>query len=1177
MNLKRLKWTTHFKPALVRLFLLSCLLMMFSRNTFAQEKKQILFNQESVTVAFSKLEKAFNIRFYYSSEIVDKKELISMSAKPRSLNEILAYLDASYGFIFKSNGNMIAVSKKSREVSPGGKTPKSSGEVKGRAGLFEGNDVVYVAGITVYERGSNNSAITDSKGNFRINTTSANPKLLISYVGYQTSEIEVSGNTQLNVNLREDNNTLKEVTVVSNGYQTLAKKNATGSYSTLSTEDIERRSSQSLDRILEGSVPGLSVYNGFRSVKGIRTQTGPDIQVRGGSAIQSERNTPLIIVDGFPVNQLPDNFNDVEKIDVLKDASASAIWGARAANGVIVITTKRGKQGSFNINFSSNLYLTEKSDFGTLRRASSADMISVDNEIYKKGYFTSAYFQNGVGGFSPSFDYILQKEQGLISAAQLTRKQDSLSGLSNLQQNKDLLMRTGIRQNYYLSMSGGANKYRFLFSGSYDNSKSNFIGDKTRSIQLNMRNDYEITPWLHAIADLNAVFNNQDVGVDLRSQLYGLAPYQMQLDANGNYVYSYNAFNRNSNTTLMAKGYYDNGRNLLQDARLADNQYSIFGLRTKLGLEATLAKGLTFNTYFLYDKMKTSGNNLVNEYSYAARSLLNQYASLDGNGKALFNLPKGNYLDLSETTNDNTSVRSQFNYTNLFGSKHFVSFTGGAEVKQYLTTGVTNRKFNYSDDLQSWSPINQILLLNGVIGQNGTNTIYDATAYDRFSYINTREVSYYSTGTYTYDDKYTLQGSLRFDESNLFGVDPKYRRTPLWSVGTSWDITKEKFFHIDFINLLKLRATVGLTGNYDPSTTPLLVASRAFQAATNDYRARVDASNPYNPKLRWERTKTYNLGTDIAFLRNRFQLSIDVYKKYGYDLLGTQLLDPTIGFTSTKLNGAKMVNTGLEAALTGRVLQLGDFNWTSIFNFAYNTNKITENKIAESSPVIGRVTGTVPYYVEGYPRESLWSYKWAGLSNAGDPQVYDGNGNKVLVPVLGSLEYSGSYRPKYTGGFTNIFNYKGAFASVILVYNFGGVFRREMPSMNGYDWSPVINYQVANRWKSPGDESHTDIAAYQSSPNLLYDGRDRAEMYSSNSVESSSFIRLREVQLGYKIPGTALKKTPIKSLTISAQMNNIAIWTKNKYGIDPEAVDAQTGAYYLPTPKVTTISLRAGF
>ncbi|WP_240916311.1 hypothetical protein [Pedobacter sp. HDW13] len=192
------------------------------------------------------------------------------------------------------------------------------------------------------------------------------------------------------------------------------------------------------------------------------------------------------------------------------------------------------------------MYLTEKNDFSVLKRASSADMIGVDNEIYAKGYFTGAFFQGTQGGFSPSFDYILQKEKGLISGADLSRKQDSLSGLSNLQQNKALLARMGIRQNYYLSLAGGANKYRFRFSGSYDNSKSNFIGDAYRAIQVNMRNDYEITRWLHAVADLNAVFNNQDAGTDVRSQLYGLAPYQMQLDANGNYVYDYNAFNVNT-------------------------------------------------------------------------------------------------------------------------------------------------------------------------------------------------------------------------------------------------------------------------------------------------------------------------------------------------------------------------------------------------------------------------------------------------------------------------------------------------------------------------------------------------------------------------------------------------------------------------------------------------------
>lgn len=1176
MNLTNQEWISRFQNTICMRLLLICLVSVFSLNTSGQVKKQVLFDQEPISTAFNKLEKEFNTRFYYSSAAIDKREKVSMPAKQRTLNEILAYLSANYGFVFKASGNMIAVSKKAASLPSDNIPAKNLKEVKGRAGLTEGSHIVYVAGITIREQGASNSAITDNQGNFRINTTSVAPRLLISYIGYQNSEIDVTGNAVVNVNLVEDANTLEEVTVVSNGYQTLAKKNATGSYATISSADIERRSSQSLDRILEGAIPGLSVYNGFQSVSGVRTQVGSDIQVRGGSAIQSERNTPLIIVDGFPVNQLPDNFNDVEKIDVLKDAAASAIWGARAANGVIVITTKRGKQGPLTIDFSSNLYLTQKNNFGVLGRASSADMISVDNELYQKGYFNSSFFQSGTGGFSQSFDYILQKERGLISAATLAKKQDSLSGLSNLQQNRDLLMQTGIRQNYYLSLAGGANKYRFRFSGSYDNNKSNFIGDDGSNIQMNMRNDYEITPWLHMVADLNAVFNHQNIGTDLRSQLYGLAPYEMQVDDAGNYVYSYNSFNKNTNATLMAKGYYDNGKNLLQDARLADNESSVFGIRTKFGLEATLAKGLTLNTYFLYDKMKTSGNNLSNEYAYATRSFLNQYASLDANGKAFFNLPKGNYLNLTETTNDNTSVRSQVNYSNLFGTKHYLNLNGGVEVKQYLTNGFSNRKYNYIDELQSWSPINQVVLLNGIIGQNGT-TSYDATQFDKFNYKNTREVSYYAAGTYTYDDKYTLQTSLRFDESNLFGVDPKYRRTPLWSAGASWDISKENFFHADFINLLKLRATVGLTGNYDPTTTPLLVATRAYQTATADYRSRVSADNPYNPKLRWERTKTYNIGTDVAFLKNRFQLSVDFYKKNGYDLLGTQLLDPTIGFTSTKINGARMTNTGLETALTGRVLQIGNFSWTGTLNFAYNTNKITENKIAESSPTIGRVNATVAYYVEGYQRETLWSYQWAGLSNIGDPQVYDGNGNKVLVPVLGSLMNSGSYRPKYTGGLTNIFNYKGAFASAVLIYNFGGVFRREMPSMNGYDWNPALNYQVANRWKVAGDEANTDIAGYQSSPSLLYDARARAAIYSSNSVESSNFVRLREVQVGYKIPGRVLEKTPVKSLSLSVQMNNIAIWTKNKYGIDPEAIDPQTGAYYLPAPKITTISLRAGF
>ncbi|QIL40386.1 DUF4974 domain-containing protein [Pedobacter sp. HDW13] len=292
MKLKKIKWGLLRQTPLTRFLLISFLFISICLNAFAQEKKQIAFNKTPAEEAFTKLEKEFKVRFYYSDKSIGKKEVINMVSKLRSLNEVLDYLNEANGLVFKTNGNMIAVSKKDKDNLPAASSPKTSFEMKGKVGLIDGDHIIYVVGITVREAGSASSAITDDKGNFKITTTSPAPTLSFSYIGYQTITVDVKSNAQLNVNLQEDANMLKEVTVVSNGYQTLAKKNTTGSYATITAADIERRSSQTLDRILEGSVPGLSVYNGFRSVAGVRTQTGPDIQVRGGSAIQSERNTP---------------------------------------------------------------------------------------------------------------------------------------------------------------------------------------------------------------------------------------------------------------------------------------------------------------------------------------------------------------------------------------------------------------------------------------------------------------------------------------------------------------------------------------------------------------------------------------------------------------------------------------------------------------------------------------------------------------------------------------------------------------------------------------------------------------------------------------------------------------------------------------------------------------------
>lgn len=1136
----------------------------------AQERKTVTLEKVPAEKAFRNLSGLFKVRFFYTGSAIRKTDLITIPAGQRSLEEVLQYLAANYHYAFRRNDNMISVSLRQVEPASPALTERS---IRGRVGLYEGDAIVYNAGVTIREQGSNNAAITDDKGYFSMKLKTEEANLSISCIGYEPSDIEAGNKAMINVTLRQSLRDIPEV-VVSTGYQTLARKNTTGAYASITGKEIERRGSQSLTQILEGSIPGLTLATGYTGPITDRKQNGIDIQVRGGSAVQSERNAPLIIVDGFPVNQLPDNMNDVAKVDVLKDAAAAAIWGARAANGVIVITTKRGKEGKIRINYATNTYFTQRPDFSKLFRANSADLVDYDKELYDKGFVDPMIFDGSRNGYSPSYDILFQLNRGLISETEFKRKQDSLGSISNRSQVNDLLLRTGIRQNHYLSLSGGGKGYKFMVSGSYDNGKSVYIGDKSQSMQLNTRSDFEVSRDLHFSVDMNASFQDMKTVPNMSNDIQQLAPYQLLVDANGKYLYDYTGFNKVENDRLKGLGYADNGRNLLEDARLSNNRNKNFGLRTNIGGEWKIIKGLTLNAGFLYDRMKQSGKEIVSQQTSGNRTYTNQFTTTDTAGKLVYNLPQGDRLNQSEYTNSNWALRSQLNYTNLFRSKHFVNFAAGIEVKKYITEGFEATKFGYNDELQSWQPVDQQRLLKGgLTWWDGHGVpIFDASSLDYFQYNDVREKSYYGTGTYTYDERYTVTGSYRVDQSNLFGADPKYRRTPLWSVGGAWDMAREQFFHVSNISMLKLRGSIGLTGNFDRSTTPLLVATRRYQATLNDFAARVGG---YNPKLRWERSRTINFGMDLAMFDGRLQVTADAYNKYGYDLYGTTVLDPTVGFTSMKINAARMTNKGIELAIQGDVIAMKNFKWNSRLNAAYNRNVIIDNKVPDGNPELNRTSGTTQY-VEGYARESVWSYQWAGLDDHGNPQVYGDKGEKVKVAQFSSLVHSGTYRAPFSGGFTNIFSYRDFFASVFTTFNFGNVLRREMPDMYGYSGSTALNYQIANRWRKPGDEAKTDIAAITPSfdPADFYDGRERVIQYSSNSIIPGDYIRLREIQLGYNLPASMLRGSFLRGVHIIAQMNNVALWKKNKFGIDPEAIDPMNGAYYLPEPKVTTITVR---
>jgi len=1097
--------------------------------------------------------------FFYSNDEFNAAKKIDINVSNASLDELMKIVLANNYTYQLIDNHLVIKPRLGKDLQ---NSVKASQNV---SGVVRAKDGIGLPGVLVKARIAKTTAVTDINGKYIIHTHD-DDILEFHYVGFKPQEFSVKGKTILDILLTEDVAFLSEVVVT--GYQTLQRKNTTGSYVGLGKEELERSNNRSLDRVLEGAVPGLSLYKGANGLN--------DLRIRGGSSLRAGAN-PLFVIDGFVSTIFPD-INEVENITVLKDAAAAAVWGSQASNGVIVITTKRGKQSKLQINYSGNVRIANRPDYNELRRADASTLIDYQKEQFDKGYIIAPIFDGSKSGYSQSIGIFNDYDRKDITLAQRDERLGALAGLSNKDQIDNLLLRPAVSQSHYLSFSGGSDKMQYFLSGNYQSNLGGAKGNKSDVMTINSRNTYKLASFVDLRTDFAINYSSGKSGYsDIQGNIRKLLPYQMLQDAGGNYVYDYINFNKVENDRLKGLGYLDNGFNLLEENQNANNTSKGWGVKTRVGADWKIIKGLTMSNDFIYERTTNTLRNLYGEKGYEARTLINRLTSTDATNKLVFNIPKGDILDLNTSTYNNYAFRNQVNYVNTFSKKHYLNVVAGFDVRKVVTETNKSRRLGYNDDLYSFQNIDaKVLAASGIVWWDGSRQSYNPSSYEgMLPYYDNREVSYYSTLAYTYDDRYTFSSSYRTDHSNLFGADPKFKRTPLWSIGGQWNISNEHFFHSNLFSNLDVRATYGLTGNFDRNgqTTTYLVASRFFNAVANDYVARL--STPPNPKLRWERSETINLGADAGILNGRFSVSLDYYRKFSYDLLGSQDLDPTVGLTSAIINAADMINHGFELGLKAGVISTQDFSWISNFNLGYNKNKVTTNKITDSNPTVNRPNNTVPF-LEGYPRESVWSYKWAGLDNTGRPQVYDGTGNKIYIPNEGSLVYSGTSRPKLSGGWTNTFRYKDFQAMAFLVFNYGHVVRREMPNMYGYDWSGAYNNQIAQRWRKPGDELTTDIPAIANIANLS-DDYSRAATLSSNSIVNASFVRLREIQLGYSFKPAFLKGTPFKSIRAVAQMNNVYLFKKNKYGIDPEAITSTSGSIYvLPEPLTTTFGLNFG-
>jgi len=1153
------------KGRFILLLLILLNLFSFSGSAYSQTKR-ISIKESSITIkdVIKKIEKLSRYNFLYNSKLIDVSQVISINKENSEINDILTDIFKNAAIDFKIIDRQIILTQKRSEINKSDNTSSSQNsnrlsidEKRVISGVITDDNNEPLAGCVVLIPSQKTQVISDNDGKYKVTVNEKSPILIFSYIGMKTVTTTATDNT-ININMVPDFLQIEQVVVT--GYQTLKKFNTTGAINSLDSKAIDIKSSYSLNKILEGAVAGLTVYKG-------------DYRIRGGSSL-SAGTKPMFIVDEFEVEKLPENMDIVENITVLKDAAASAIWGSRAANGVIVITTKQGKTDEFKVSYSNNFTITAKADFSDLNRANSEQMLNYQKEIYVKNFMNPTSYPGKKTGYPDSYQIFFDHYNGLIDNSEMDNRLAQLAKSSNKEQISEYLLQNKFSQNHLLSISGGTDKANYFLSTSYNDGKSTYVGTSNNSMNINLRSSYKLYSFLKVRADLNANFSKSDNGYSsLGSDIYSLYPFQLLKNENG-YVYDYSAFNKVEALRLKGLGYLESGKNILEEVNLSDNKTEATSYKVRFGTDINIIKGVTANIDYQYEKNSSTNKNINSSKGYLARTLINSMTT-STSGVLKYNVPNADILDKSISNINSWAAKAGLNLNRSFGAsqKHYVNAVLGFEIRKKVYDADVFRKLGYNDQLLSWQPIDQIALSQtGIKWWDGSTQYYRSEYFDMFAYTDNRETSSYGSVVYTYDNRYTASGSFRFDESNLFGADKMYRRNPIWSLGASWNISQEKFFKSDVVTDLIIRATTGLTGNFDRSgsTSPLMVATRMYLSSVGDYITRI--SSPPNPTLRWEKTRSSNISASVS-LWNRLSISADFYKIISYDLLGTTILDPTTGFASARINAANMENKGVELIINGDIIKNRKFNWSTGLVFAFNHNTITKNNVSDAQPHLNRPSG-VSRFVEGYARETIWSYRWAGLDNAGNPQTFDKDGNKTFTLSLEALEANGTYQPKYNGSLNSAITYQGLTLNVMFVYNFGHITRVEYPSMNPYEATPTVSALISERWRNPGDENNPNILPSISN---AFNYRDLLTRYSSNSIRNAGFVRFRDILLNYQLPTKWLKETPFKKISITANATNLALWTVNKDGYDPEAIEPVKGAFSLKEPVSFTFGVKLDF
>lgn len=1004
-------------------------------------------------------------------------------------------------------------------------------------------------GVAIAFKESARVGVTDSDGYFDIPLTDKEKTMVATFVGMKPLTVIIGAKKKLNLVMESDQHSLSDVIVT--GYQTLSKERATGSFSLITPEKLKGKLQSNIMQRLEGAAPGLTVLgtNNF-FVRGITT-------LRNGASGYE----PLIVVDGMPFEGSLASINPatIRSVTLLKDAAAASIYGARAANGVIVITTISGNgAGKVNVRYDANVKFTPKADMGYLNLMDSKELVDFQKWSFK--YVQGTYNDlNKREDHNPLWEVLLKHRAGMIDDAQMEKELDVFRNLDNREQLDRFYRRTGVEHQHNVSITGGNefNSYALTLNYAGVTPTAKYVSSSNYGFTL--RDEMKFFKWLKTDLSLAANFTRGkgDAGAgSFEGSYLGMPSYYMLQDADGRPLHIKHRKSEYEMQRLMGIGLNDEHYSPITNRQeeFFENNSSYY--RMQLGFNVIFAPWLNLDVRYQTEKSYYRDRSVATKYSYKMRHLINDAAQYNVANKELkLNIPAGGMLVEKRGDNPSYTFRTQLNFAKEIG-KHYVTAIAGAERRQELERATSVNYVGYDDQTLGYKPVNTLMFfdLQGTQSLSGYFTEWDPLQDNYVSEFDNRFVAFYANASYAYDNRYDFTGSIRIDQSNLFGTDPKYQYRPLWSLGASWHLSNEHFMagRADWLNNLTLRLTYGIGGNVPKNGGPFLtIREAAYTDWSKDFFAEI--KNPPNKSLRWEKTATLNVGVDFAVLNNRLWGSLEFYNKNTTDLLAYRTSDYTLGWEKVLLNYGSMYNRGVELALGSTNVVTPSFKWDTSLNFSYNKNKLVD---VEDSETTVHAYSSGHANVMGYPINALFSYKYAGLNDTGRPQYYvDGGKEKdQSVSNVDDLEFSGTTTPVYTGSLTNTISYRNFELSFMFVYYGGHVFRGEAAQFLMFPTGSNIAKETLNLWKKPGDELNPETT-----PGIAGSYLDMAEdqhpWYAADKhVQKGDFIKLRDVSLTYNFSKRLISHLGLTSLALTLQAQNLLTWHANNKGFDPEAM-----------------------